>query len=126
MSERYKEVPKILSNTSKKAEANRTGKDRIPITAGKKKAQIVNGSLEKDIPFVRRVVEVVMSLIPPNKEEAIKKVIEINQRVIPIPDPGMACSKADKGGYTTQPPPAGPVLRKREINMITPDTKKNQ
>src|SRR4051812_43627684 len=46
--------------------------------------------------------------------------------VIPVPDPLIACGSALNGGYTVQPPPAGPVSRKNEMNITTLDKKKNQ
>ena len=52
--------------------------------------------------------------------------IATNQSVIPKPEPGMALSNADNGGYTVQPADAGPVSTNIEINNTTEDMKKNQ
>ena len=49
-------MPKLLSIISNKAADNNTGKDTTPIIAVTKNAQIVNGSLVIDIPFVRRFI----------------------------------------------------------------------
>jgi hypothetical protein len=45
---------------------------------------------------------------------------------MPIPDPGIACGKALKGGYTVQPPDAAPPSTKSENSMMTLEKKKNQ
>ena len=52
--------------------------------------------------------------------------MEISQRVMPMPEPGIACGNALSGGYTVQPPEAAPPSTKREKIMITLDTAKNQ
>ena len=54
MSERKKDVPKLLSNINNKAADKRTGKETTPIIAVIKKAHIVKGSLVILIPFVRK------------------------------------------------------------------------
>ena len=66
--------------------------------AVKKKDQTVSGSLVMDIPTVLRLRTVTMKLSDPNKDAAIKIAMEINHRVIPAPEPGIACGKALKGG----------------------------
>ena len=54
MSERKKDVPKLLSIINNKAADRSTGKETTPIIAVIKNAQIVNGSRVIVIPFVRR------------------------------------------------------------------------
>jgi hypothetical protein len=54
MSERKKEVPKLLSMISNKAAESKTGKETTPITAVIKKAQMVKGKRLMVIPLVRR------------------------------------------------------------------------
>ena len=49
-----KDVPKLLSIIRRSAADNNTGKEITPIIAVTKKAQIVKGILNKDIPFVLR------------------------------------------------------------------------
>ena len=56
----------------------------------------------------------------------MKKIIETSHKVIPIPDPGIALGKALKGGYTVQPPEAGPVCTNNELINIMLEIKKNQ
>ena len=60
MSERKKEVPKLLSMIRSRAAESSTGKEITPIIAVTKNAQIVSGSLVMDIPFVRRFITVTM------------------------------------------------------------------
>ena len=60
ISDKKKEVPKLLSIINIKAADNNTGKEITPMTAVIKKAQIVNGSLVIDIPFVRKFKTVTM------------------------------------------------------------------
>ena len=52
--------------------------------------------------------------------------IEINHRVMPMPDPGMACGNALNGGYTVHPPEAAPPSTNSEKIMMTLDAAKNQ
>ena len=56
----------------------------------------------------------------------MNNVIEINQSVIPAPEPGIACGSADRGGYTVQPAAAGPDSTKSEVTITTELAKKNQ
>ena len=58
MSDRKKEVPKDLSIINKSAADNNTGNEITPIIAVTKNAQIVKGSLNIDIPFVRKLITV--------------------------------------------------------------------
>ena len=58
MSERKKDVPKLLSIISNKAADKSTGKETTPIIAVTKKAQIVKGKRDIDIPLVRRLITV--------------------------------------------------------------------
>ena len=51
-------MPKERSKINNKAAENKTGKDKIPIIAVKKKAQMVNGRRVKVIPFVRMLITV--------------------------------------------------------------------
>ena len=60
MSDKKKEVPKLLSIINIKAADNKTGNEITPITAVIKKAQIVSGNLVKDIPFVLKLITVTM------------------------------------------------------------------
>ena len=52
--------------------------------------------------------------------------MEISHKVIPMPDPGIACGNADKGGYTVQPPDAAPPSVNKDRIMMTLEKKKNQ
>jgi hypothetical protein len=52
--------------------------------------------------------------------------MDTNQRVIPIPDPLIACGRALNGGYMVHPPLAGPVDKNIDMNIITLERKKNQ
>ena len=54
ISERKKDVPKLLSIMSNNAADKSTGNETTPITAVIKNAQIVNGNLVMDIPLVLR------------------------------------------------------------------------
>src|ERR1700746_518352 len=56
----------------------------------------------------------------------MNKLIDTNHKVIPKPEPGIACGKADNGGYTVQPPDAGPVSIPKEIIITVHEAKKNQ
>jgi hypothetical protein len=56
----------------------------------------------------------------------MNRVMEINHKVIPKPDPEIACGSALKGGYTVQPPEAGPDSMKSEAHMTIVEAKKNQ
>ena len=58
MSDRKKDVPKLLSIISNRAAESSTGKDTTPIIAVMKKAQIVSGNLEKLIPLVLKLITV--------------------------------------------------------------------
>ena len=58
ISERKKDVPKLLSIINNNAADKRTGKETTPITAVIKNAQMVNGNLVMDIPLVRRLITV--------------------------------------------------------------------
>ena len=60
MSDRKKEVPKLLSIINKRAADNKTGKEITPIIAVTKNAQIVKGNLVIDIPFVLKFITVTM------------------------------------------------------------------
>ena len=52
MSDKKKEVPKLLSIINSKAAESSTGNEIVPIIAVTKNAHIVNGILVNDIPFV--------------------------------------------------------------------------
>ena len=52
--------------------------------------------------------------------------VAVNHNVIPNPEPGIALSSADNGGYTVHPPDAGPVSMNIDVNNTTDDMKKNQ
>ena len=52
ISERKKDVPKLLSIINKSAADKSTGNEIVPIIAVTKNAQIVRGILVRDIPFV--------------------------------------------------------------------------
>ena len=52
MSDRKNDVPKLLSIINSKAADNKTGNEITPIIAVTKKAQIVSGILNNDIPLV--------------------------------------------------------------------------
>ena len=54
MSERKKDVPKLLSNINNNAADKRTGNETTPIIAVIKNAHMVSGNLVILIPFVRR------------------------------------------------------------------------
>ena len=56
----------------------------------------------------------------------MKITMEINQRVIPNPEPEIDCGKADNGGYIVQPAIAGPVSINKEPSIINEEAKKNQ
>src|SRR5690554_1596524 len=56
----------------------------------------------------------------------MKMVNEINQSVIPNPDPDTACGNADNGGYTVQPDIAGPDSTNNDTNIITDEILNNQ
>ena len=58
MSDKKKEVPKLLSIISSKAADNKTGKEITPIIAVTKKAQIVSGNLVIVIPLVLKFTTV--------------------------------------------------------------------
>ena len=58
MSDKKKDVPKLLSIINNKAADNNTGNEITPITAVIKNAQIVKGNLVIDIPFVRKLITV--------------------------------------------------------------------
>ena len=58
MSDRKKEVPKLLSIINKSAADSKTGKETTPIIAVTKNAQIVKGSLLILMPFVLRLITV--------------------------------------------------------------------
>ena len=47
--------------------------------------------------------------------------MEINHKVMPMPEPGMAWGSALKGGYTVQPPEAAPPSTNNEKIMMTLD-----
>ena len=65
-------------------------------------------------------------MMPPNNVLTINKAIDVSQRVMPSPDPDIACGNALKGGYIVQPPLAGPVDKNNDVNIITLERKKNQ
>ena len=50
----------VTAKINKSAAANSTGKERTPIIAVKKNAQIVSGNFVNDIPLVRRLITVVI------------------------------------------------------------------
>ena len=54
ISDKKKDVPKLLSIINNNAADNKTGKEIVPIIAVTKKAQIVSGIFVNDIPFVLR------------------------------------------------------------------------
>lgn len=56
----------------------------------------------------------------------MNNVIEINQSVIPAPEPGIACGNAESGGYTVHPAAAGPDSTNNDATIITELKKKNQ
>ena len=58
MSDKKKDVPKLLSIININAAESKTGNDITPITAVIKNAQMVNGSRVKDIPFVLKLITV--------------------------------------------------------------------
>ena len=58
MSYKKNEVPKLRSIIKSKAADNKTGNEITPIIAVTKKAQIVKGNLNKDIPFVLKLITV--------------------------------------------------------------------
>ena len=58
ISERKKEVPKLLSMINNKAADNNTGKETTPIIAVTKNAQMVNGKRVIDMPLVLRLITV--------------------------------------------------------------------
>jgi len=45
---------------------------------------------------------------------------------MPAPEPGMAWGSALNGGYTVQPPEAGPVSTNSEITITAEEAAKNQ
>src|SRR5690606_9123701 len=54
------------------------------------------------------------------------KAIDTNQSVIPVPEPGIACSTAESGGYIVQPADAGPDSTNNEAIMIRQAIRKIQ
>src|SRR5690554_71505 len=52
--------------------------------------------------------------------------MDTNQRVIPNPEPGIACGRAESGGYTVQPAEAGPDSTNSEATIIAAGIKHNQ
>ena len=58
MSDKKKEVPKLLSMINNKAADKRTGKEIRPIIAVTKNVHTVRGNLVIDIPFVLRLITV--------------------------------------------------------------------
>ena len=58
ISDRKKEVPKLLSIINNKAADNNTGKDTTPIIAVTKNAHIVSGKRVILMPFVLRLITV--------------------------------------------------------------------
>ena len=58
--------------------------------------------------------------------DAMKSAMATSHIVIPRPEPDIACGRADKGGYITHPPEAGPVSMKKERNITVLEAKKNQ
>src|SRR5690554_2138736 len=107
MSERKKDVPKLLSIISINPAANNTGKETNPTIAVTKNDQIVNGRRVIDIPFVRRFKMVTIKFSDPKSDDAINTTRAINQIVIPAPEPGIDCGKALKGGQIVHPAEAG-------------------
>ena len=58
ISDKKKDVPKLLSKINNNAAENKTGNETIPIIAVKKKVQTVNGSLVIVIPLVLMLITV--------------------------------------------------------------------
>ena len=58
ISDKKKEVPKLLSIINNNAADKSTGKEITPMMAVTKNAQMVNGNLVIDIPFVLRLMTV--------------------------------------------------------------------
>src|SRR5690606_35301715 len=98
ISDKKNEVPKLLSMINNKAAESKTGNETTPTMAVINNAQTVIGSLVIDIPSVLRLITVTMYFNDRIKDCAINNAIEINHNVIPVPEPGIACSTADNGG----------------------------
>src|SRR5690606_11676666 len=124
--DKKKDVPKLLSIISNRTAANSAGKETTPTIAVIKNAQMVRGNLVMDIPIVLILIVVAIKLSDPINEEAMKMAIEINHRVIPIPEPGWAIGRALNGGYMVHPAAAGPASKNKELTIIILDKKNNQ
>ena len=59
-------------------------------------------------------------------EEAMNIAMEINHKVIPVPEPGIDSGKALSGGYMVHPAEAGPDSTNREESMIMLERKNSQ
>ena len=126
MSDRQNDVPKLLSNMSSNAADSNTGNEITPIIAVTKNAQIVNGNLVIDIPFVRRLKTVTIQFSEPNKDDAMNIAIDTSHSVIPNPEPEIACGNALSGGQIVQPADAAPPSTNNDSNMMTLEMKNNQ
>src|SRR5680860_522735 len=107
ISDKKKEVPKLLSIMRSRTAANSTGKETTPTMAVIRKAQMVKGNRVMDMPFVLRLITVTIKFKDPSSDEAINMAIEMSHKVIPIPEPPMAIGRALKGGYMVHPAAAG-------------------
>ena len=52
--------------------------------------------------------------------------MELNHKVIPNPEPGIACGNALNGGYIVQPADAGHASTNKETTIITLEIKNSQ